>query len=128
MFNYLAILSIVLLSGCQANNLKSPNTQVAIEQEAAKENQALGQVMIQQWQQGIVVYNQFEGGFYGIVTEQGERYLPNRFPEAYKRVGTLIHFRGKVLANSSSIYQWGKPFDIVDIKLIKLGSDKSPNH
>jgi len=80
------------------------------------------------WQQMTVKYLALEGGFYGLVSENGARLLPMNLSEKYKIAGTIIRVKGHPLNNMMTIQQWGQPFEITDIELIKMGNGKLPTH
>ena len=45
---------------------------------------------------GTVVYNNLEGGFYGIVTDEGTHYLPLNLPDVFAEDNLVITFTGIV--------------------------------
>ena len=47
-----------------------------------------------------------EGAFYGLVAEDGARYLPVNLPEEYKKDGLKIKVRGKIKADVANIHMW----------------------
>ena len=59
-----------------------------------------------------------EGGFYGLVAEDGARYLPVNLPEEYKKDGLKIKVRGKVKTDVATIYMWGTPLEITEIEVL----------
>jgi len=75
---------------------------------------------------GTVHYLQMEGGFYGIITDKGEKLLPLNLDKQYLSPGAVIHFSGSYVKDMMTIQQWGTPFKIKEVKLIKAG-DKSAN-
>ena len=44
---------------------------------------------------GIIKYISLEDGFYGIITEKGEKYLPINLPEKFKKDGLRVWFKAK---------------------------------
>lgn len=77
------------------------------------------------WQQAKVTYLNFEGGFYGLITHNGDKYLPMNLDKAFKQDGAIVNIKGKV-ENIMTTQQWGKPFKISDIQLVKAGRVKVP--
>lgn len=78
--------------------------------------------------QGTVQYFAMEGGFYGIVTNKGEKFLPQNLSPEHQQDGAVIEFSGEV-QNVMTFQQWGKPFKISKIKLLKPGNKhKNPTH
>lgn len=111
-----ALLSVFLL-GCNTNDIQTAeNGQFATTKKSNNLNQ---EKML--WQQGKIIYLDFEGGFYGIVTEAGNKYLPMSMPKEFLQSGAIIKFKGKIIKDMMSIRQWGQPFEINEIKLIKAG-------
>lgn len=70
----------------------------------------------QNWQQGTVIYLDFEGGFYGIETKQGKKLLPLNLSKIYQVTGKKISFIGLINNDVITIHQWGQPFTIKKIK------------
>jgi hypothetical protein len=65
---------------------------------------------------GILVYEDLEGGFWGIVGNDGSRYeLDENPPKKLAVPGTMVEAELKP-AGEVSIKQWGKPVKVVSIK------------
>lgn len=67
---------------------------------------------------GMVMYFDLEGGFYGIVSDDGERYLPLNLAEEYRVDGLAVGFTVIEKTGTATIHQWGTPVEIVSIKLL----------
>ena len=65
---------------------------------------------------GRIQYNDFEGGFYGIVSDAGEHYDPKNLPDDFKEDGLLVSFRLVVLENQVSYHMWGEVVRIINIE------------
>ncbi|WP_292522099.1 DUF333 domain-containing protein [Methanoculleus sp.] len=64
---------------------------------------------------GTVTYVDLEGGFYGIVADDGERYLPLNLNETYRVDGMLLAFAGKIARDTVTFQQWGTPVEIIAV-------------
>ena len=73
------------------------------------------------WQQGRVQYINIEGGFYGIITDSGEKILPMNMAKEFAKDGAIVRIKGKI-KKVATIQQWGTPFTITDIELIEPGN------
>ena len=62
---------------------------------------------------GKIVYNDFEGGFYGIVTDSGERFDPLNLDERYHKEGITIAGKYNERHDLISHHMWGI---IVEVK------------
>lgn len=72
---------------------------------------------------GTVKYFNLEGGFFGIVTDKGEKFLPQGLALEYQQDGAVIEFSGEIIKGMMTIQQWGTPFTISELKLIKPGKE-----
>jgi hypothetical protein len=118
MHNNKAILSffIILLFGCQQQVTSHPET------DSSSNNKAEKSVNLPY--QGTIRYFEQEGGFFGIITDKGQKLLPDNLDKIYHQDGAVIEFSGEI-KNVMTIQMWGKPFTINDIKLISPGKNNS---
>ena len=65
---------------------------------------------------GEIQYIDLEGGFYGIVSDNGEHYDPINLPSEFEEDGLRVGFKLKILENQSSIHMWGTVVEILEIK------------
>jgi len=65
---------------------------------------------------GKVVYKDFEGGFWGIISDQ--EYLPINFPEQLKSIGSPIDCHIFIDDDIMTMYSWGTPCQIVSFSTI----------
>ena len=67
---------------------------------------------------GIVVYKNVEGGFYGIVSDDGNKYLPQNlksdFPDLTED-SIRVSFEGKTLEKQVNFHMWGVPLKLTNI-------------
>ncbi len=75
----------------------------------------------QKLQQVTVKYFDFEGGFYGLVGKDGKKLLPMNLAKKYQVDGSILKVRGHIIKGMMTIQQWGTPFEVTDVELIKLG-------
>ena len=119
--NVSSIFSLVFLSfmllGCQH---KSGIIQEELPMTEKKEQ------MIQQakWRQGEVVFIELEGGFWGIITDDGQKILPHGLPKSLAVAGNKVRFQGKIIKDAVTIQQWGKVVKITKAELISSGKQK----
>ncbi|WP_085285609.1 hypothetical protein [Colwellia chukchiensis] len=78
------------------------------------------------WQRGRVQFLNLEGGFYGIITDSGQKILPMNMAKEFAQHGAIVRIKGKV-KNVMTIQQWGTPFTITDIELITPGDQANKN-
>lgn len=64
---------------------------------------------------GTVTFIDLEGGFYGIVADDGTRYLPQNLPHDFAKDGLEVTFTAEVIEDVATIQQWGIPIEIIEI-------------
>lgn len=76
------------------------------------------------WQLAEVRYIALEGGFFGLITESGEKLLPMNLQKSFRQHGATIRFMGKKQKDVVTFQQWGTPFKLSDVELISEGKSK----
>ena len=64
---------------------------------------------------GTVVYKDLEGGFYGIIADDGTPYLPLNLPDEFAQDNLSVTFTGVVKTDVMTIQQWGTPLELTEI-------------
>lgn len=67
---------------------------------------------------GTVQFVELEGGFYGIVADDGQRYDPTNLDEAYEEDGLRVRFRARERDDLISVRMWGRMVEIISIERI----------
>ncbi len=65
---------------------------------------------------GKVTYIPLETGFWGILDEAGNQWRPVEMPRQLRREGLEVVVKAKPVAEEVSIFQWGKPIEILEIR------------
>ncbi len=65
---------------------------------------------------GKVTRVQIEGGFWGILGDDGTKYDPINLPEEYKKDGLPVRFEVKNREDMASFHMWGQIVEIVKIE------------
>lgn len=60
-----------------------------------------------------------EGGFFGIVGDDGQNYDPQNLPEDLRVDGLKVKFQLKKSENQASFHMWGIMVEVVKIEKIK---------
>lgn len=107
-----ALLLIGLMAGCQTES----QTAAAIKQESAmsfKDEKKTSLVF-----QGTVKYKSFEGGFYAIDAQTGEKYHPMGLTKEFRRDGLIVAVEAETIPDLMTFQQYGTPIKILSIKVI----------
>lgn len=65
---------------------------------------------------GTIQYVELEGGFFGIVTEEGARYFPQYLPFDFKVDGLPVRVDAMLEEQVIGIQMWGVPIRILSIR------------
>lgn len=68
--------------------------------------------------EGTVRFINLEGGFYGIVTSSGERFIPDNLPRALLEDGIAIRFTAVVGNQEPGITMWGRTIHLISSEKI----------
>lgn len=65
--------------------------------------------------EGKVVYQDLEGGFWGIEAKDGQQYRPVNMPEKLKKQGKRVKLTA-IEVDEMGIFMWGIPVEIKSIE------------
>ena len=68
---------------------------------------------------GKIEYVTLGMGFYGIKGEDGKQYEPQNLAPEFQSDGMKIKYELKVLPDVGTIYMWGTPVEVVEIKNLR---------
>jgi inhibitor of cysteine peptidase len=68
---------------------------------------------------GTVKFVDLEGGFYGIVGDDGQNYDPMNLDQTYQEDGLRVRFQAKIRQDMASIHMWGKIIELTRIEILK---------
>ncbi|WNC69022.1 hypothetical protein RI845_02445 [Thalassotalea nanhaiensis] len=132
----LMIVSTTLITSACANESLSETSTTASNTEKAlpmkhhtpPPTSELSKAPIQgQWYVGTLKFYNLEGGFFGFTGDNGERFLPLNLDKKYQQNGAKIKIFGKVDNDIMTIQQWGKPFRVEQVEIIKAGKQSTVN-
>ncbi|MDE2835192.1 MAG: hypothetical protein OXM02_11835 [Bacteroidota bacterium] len=68
---------------------------------------------------GTIVFNDFEGGFYGIVADGGQRYYAGTLEEDLRVDGLRVRFVLRELTGVMTTVMWGRPVEIITLERLQ---------
>ncbi|MFH0966708.1 MAG: hypothetical protein V1862_03375, partial [Methanobacteriota archaeon] len=74
---------------------------------------------------GTIIYQDFEGGFFGVISDDGHRYLPPDIPVDLQVNGTRVSFIFKPITDKVTFYMWGE--QVEKILLHALHDEENTN-
>ncbi|NVM00952.1 MAG: hypothetical protein HWN67_01330 [Candidatus Helarchaeota archaeon] len=67
---------------------------------------------------GTIKHLKLEGGFYGIIGDDGNHYKPIKLAGEFKKDGLKVHIEAKERKGMISIHMWGRTIEILKIEKI----------
>jgi len=67
---------------------------------------------------GTVTYQNLEGGFYGIIGDDGKKYEPLNLDAKYREDGLRVAFNATVANDAVSTRMWGTPVNLAEVEEI----------
>lgn len=64
---------------------------------------------------GRVVHVTLEGGFFGLVADDGSRYDPMNLPETFRNDGLRVTVKARRVPGAVSIRMWGTIIEVLEI-------------
>ena len=80
---------------------------------AAREGAAGGEMVAGT---GTVVFNNLEGGFWGIVSDDGKRYDPLNLDKAFQISGLKVRFEARLRTDVVGFHMWGAAVELIHIE------------
>ncbi|MFH1462185.1 MAG: hypothetical protein ABIG08_00570 [bacterium] len=68
---------------------------------------------------GIIRYISIEGGFYGLIADDGKKYDPTNLPQEFQKDNLKVEFKAKTKGDLESFHMWGTIVDIIEIEKIE---------
>ncbi len=132
---------IFLLTACSEPVEKTQKAQSAPESQAVADNSNATTEAIENdelplkvegqekvWRTATVKYFDLEGGFFGLITEDGQRFLPTNLKRDFRQQDAVVKFQGVIKPTTKTIQQWGTPIRIIKMELIKEGIPMDENN
>lgn len=77
---------------------------------------------------GTIVYQDMEGGFFGFIDENGQKYTPIGIPKTHLRDGLVVALTGERLPNMITLTQFGESIKVQHIEIIDESNASQPGH
>ena len=122
-FLYCLLFFAFVLAGCQTTSDPGVDEEMVDQIEEVvddvKEEMGLNESkkgMLAESLLGTVTYLDLEGGFYGIVGEDGNKYLPLNLTEEFQQDSLQVRFTYQRREGVMTIAMWGQAVDITAIE------------
>lgn len=134
----MGLLIIIGISGCgsNANIEKNDNETATNTPQVIKQNQKMKvvksisepkQANQQMILKGQILYQHMEGGFYGFIAQNGDKYMPTGLSDEFRKDGLVVELKVELMSDTLAIQQFGKVIKIVEIKVLDTSKVSNPD-
>lgn len=114
---YLILMMILLIFSCSSErgtkNKNIPQDVNSGAEETAQVDNEKGEIRNMT---GTIIFQEIEGGFYGIKADDGQKYNPLNLDESYRKDGLRVKFDANLKEGMVGIHMWGEYVEIVKIE------------
>ena len=71
---------------------------------------------------GIIEYIDLEGGFWGVRTDSGQKYIPIDIPDLLKKEGQAVILTAEKVKDAAGLHQWGTYIRILSFEVLPRSS------
>lgn len=128
------ILIITGLSACGSSERKNDNPELAkdanintvdkenltdkphitLVERAGTELEEKKQMMVT----GQILYQNFEGGFYGFIATNGDKYMPSGLKSEHRKNGLIVEMKVELITDRVTTQQFGKLVKVLEVKVL----------
>lgn len=134
----LGLLIITSLSGCDSNTNKNDSNDETVtntpkmlnhspEMTVIKSTDEPKQASPQMLLKGQILYQQMEGGFYGFVAHNGDKYMPTGLSNEFRKHGLIVELKAELMPDIVTTQRFGDVIKILEIKVLDSSQVSPPN-
>ncbi|MFT4653508.1 MAG: hypothetical protein ACJA0G_002225 [Kangiellaceae bacterium] len=125
------ILIITGLSACGSSEQKNDSPELAKDASVNMENlnskthitlvEGIGSKLEDKKQMvitGQILYQNFEGGFYGFIANNGDKYMPSGLKSEHRKNGLIVEMKVELITDRVTTQQFGKLVKVLEIKVL----------
>lgn len=127
--SFICLTMILGLAACGANNNENDtenlapettvesvdlNTQMKVIKSADSKNEGSQQMTLT----GQILFQKMEGGFYGFIANNGDKYTPSGLNNEYRKNGLIVELKVELMPDLITTTQFGKSVKVLEIKVL----------
>lgn len=109
------LISVFLISACAAQTNQHSSTKTELPAMNESNNSAPNQISTT----GTVRFQEMEGGFWGIVADDGQKFDPMGLDPKFQKDGLRVRFEASPETDMMSTHMWGTLIKLTHIERIK---------
>lgn len=115
----LGLMSAISVGACGANAEQSSLNNETNNQEKSN-NEGISTMTIN----GTLVYQHFEGGFFGFISDSGEKYILSGLDKEFKKNGIILELEVSEMKGLATTQQFGKLLKVHKTKVLDVSKIK----
>lgn len=127
----LGLLVIVNVSGCDSNTNSSDTiskpSQVSKPTSEMKVVKNINEAKQHMILKGQILHQQMEGGFYGFIAENGDKYMPTGLQKKFRKNGLIVELKVELMPDTITTQQFGEVIKILEIKVLDSSKVSTPD-
>lgn len=76
---------------------------------------------------GQILYKHMEGGFYGFVADNGDKYMPSGLKSEYRKNGLIVELTVELMPDILTTQQFGDVVNVLEIKVLDASKVSDTN-
>jgi len=115
------VISMLSLSACttdvpeNAEDSENSSVEKSLDGENLDKHSAKEKMMTLQ---GTIVYQNFEGGFFSFIANDGSKYTPHMLAPEHRKDGLLVQIKGEVVTDMMTTTQFGQLLKVHELNVL----------
>jgi hypothetical protein len=123
------VIAVLTVSACDSEVKNTPETSTSgapeqnlsmTELDAPTEKATLMKM------RGTITYQDFEGGFFSFIAEDGSKFTPQMLAPEHRKDGLVVQITGEVVTDMMTTTQFGQLLKVHDITVIDASKTRPP--
>jgi hypothetical protein len=122
---FVAAIMMVSVSACGSNKITEKSTASTAQSPIYQSQMAVVKTVDPQLKEdktmiltGQIRYQNFEGGFYSFIANDGKKYMPSGLKEEHRKNGLIVEMKVQPITDRMTTQQFGTLVKVLEIKII----------
>jgi hypothetical protein len=122
-------IKVLVLSACTTEVENTPEASIAGTQE---QNVSIGELDAANKKvkllkmRGTIIYQDFEGGFFSFIADDGSKYTPQRLAPEHRKDGLIVELSGEILTDMMTTTQFGQLLKVHTLTVLDASKTRPP--
>jgi hypothetical protein len=116
-----ALVSMLSLSACTTDVQENADDSVNRSAKEATNTENIDKRKLKESMmtlRGTIVYQNFEGGFFSFIADDGSQYTPQTLAPEHRRDGLIVQITGEIITDMMTTTQFGQLLKVHDLTVL----------